>query len=67
MNLIVSVAIILLNLYVAYGISCQIPMLFCQILKVPKCHFPIGLLTIKKDLQINNLQIPILSLSISVQ
>ena len=30
MNLIVSVAIILLNLYVAYGISCQIPMLFCQ-------------------------------------
>ena len=84
MNLIVSVAIILLNLYVAYGISCQIPMLFCQytfrmfqlpfvwkqiqkflmscilvirhlwavylykILKVPKCHFPIGLLTIKK-------------------
>ena len=25
MNLIVSVAIILLNLYVAYGISCQIP------------------------------------------
>ena len=43
------------------------PMLFCQILKVPKCHFPIGLLTIKKDLQINNLQIPILSLSISVQ
>ena len=25
MNLLVSVAIILLNLYVAYGISCQIP------------------------------------------
>ena len=25
MNLIVSAAIILLNLYVAYGISCQIP------------------------------------------
>ena len=42
MNLIVAVAIVLLDLYVAYGISCQIPHVVLSIRAITSFRYSLG-------------------------